>query len=456
MSSLIIGGLSTIGSGLIVIIAILDSTVFLGFLVPGQTFVLMLGGLVTAGVLSFTKTVTLVAIGAMLGDIISYSLGRYTPQLLLSSDGPKNKNQYVTKGAEYIKRSLIFALILDRFILPWRPIIPFVAGTMRIERYKVFVPAFILDIVFALIFVSAGYLIGKGISIIAILSGPKISTGIITLIIVTIVWFATNHTVRYGKSHLVLVQKIFRVLGKYISQLPTTKWFVTKFYHLSHFIKRRLSVKSVFGLPLTLALVVGVLLLTTLFELIIDVKTDQQALIDDIALNRFFYIHQVSYMTTIMLLFTALANKYVVTILLLLTGWILYVKKLSYLITPFFITVIGAVVTTHYGKLVIMRPRPEFTQIVESSYSFPSGHATAAMALFGIIGFLLVRYSYSWSVKVYAVYGSVFLITAIGFSRVYLGVHYLSDVLAGFLVGGLWLLIGVSLILWLEYKQNKN
>ena len=131
MSSLIIGGLSTIGSGLIVIIAILDSTVFLGFLVPGQTFVLMLGGLVTAGVLSFTKTVTLVAIGAMLGDIISYSLGRYTPQLLLSSDGPKNKNQYVTKGAEYIKLSLIFALILDRFILPWRPIIPFVAGTMR-------------------------------------------------------------------------------------------------------------------------------------------------------------------------------------------------------------------------------------------------------------------------------------------------------------------------------------
>jgi len=446
--------LSIAGSGVIVLIATLDATAFLGFLVPGQTFVLMLGGLTSTGILSFTKTVVLVAVGAMLGDVISYTIGRFAPGMFTASDGKKNK--YIQTGSEYIQRSLITALIIDRFILPWRPIIPFVAGTMKIARYKVFVPAFTLDIVFAVSFVSAGYLLGRGVSIVAVLSGPMVATGIVAAVVVGVFWYAARHTVEHGKSHAVFARKMYVVLREYVSQLSLTRWFATHFVHTNRFIQARFANTSLMGLPLTVAAFMGILLVVSLSDVAVGVMGDQEVIAQDRALNLFFYTHQVSYLTTIMLIFTTVADKYVITALLLLTLFVLYLKKLRQVMLPVVVVVTGAVLTTYLGKLLVARPRPEWSQITELSFSFPSGHATAAMVLFGLLAFLLVRYAQSWSLKIHVLYGAVFLIGTIGFSRVYLGVHYLSDVLAGYIVGGLWLLLGISFILWTESRQAEN
>ncbi len=109
------------------------------------------------------------------------------------------------------------------------------------------------------------------------------------------------------------------------------------------------------------------------------------------------------------------------------------------------ITLIGAGVTGHIMKVIVERARPSdfISSVIETSFSFPSGHATIAMALYGFIAyFLCVLFP---TKKPFILTVAVAIIGSIGFSRLYLGVHFPSDVLAGYALGGLWILIGITI-----------
>ncbi|MGA9288652.1 MAG: phosphatase PAP2 family protein [Anaerobacillus sp.] len=93
-------------------------------------------------------------------------------------------------------------------------------------------------------------------------------------------------------------------------------------------------------------------------------------------------------------------------------------------------------------KLFFQRERPSIQHLVEvGGYSFPSGHAMVSTIFYGMLGYLIwtevQRRKASWSVPII----SLLLILSIGLSRVYLGVHYPSDVIAGFCAGGVWLIV---------------
>jgi undecaprenyl-diphosphatase len=89
-------------------------------------------------------------------------------------------------------------------------------------------------------------------------------------------------------------------------------------------------------------------------------------------------------------------------------------------------------------KLAFHRPRPELSFIHLDTYSFPSGHAAGATAIYGVLVFLAARHA-SVVRRVALVAAAVVLIALVDFSRLYLGAHYLSDVLAGSALGASWL-----------------
>jgi len=105
------------------------------------------------------------------------------------------------------------------------------------------------------------------------------------------------------------------------------------------------------------------------------------------------------------------------------------------------VSVVGAVSMNAGLKLLFARPRPTvFPPITpETSYSFPSGHAVASAALYGLLAVFLWR----WGHRGWAVF-SVLWVLLVGFSRIYLGVHYPSDVLASLALGSVWLFAMVS------------
>lgn len=111
----------------------------------------------------------------------------------------------------------------------------------------------------------------------------------------------------------------------------------------------------------------------------------------------------------------------------------------------FAITCIGGAVLSTGFKLLFGKERPALWSqlITETSYSFPSGHALGSMVLYGFSAYLLAHWFQPQKRLIYGV--AVVLIGSIGFSRIYLGVHWPTDVVAGYSIGFLWLSLCIGL-----------
>ncbi len=92
-------------------------------------------------------------------------------------------------------------------------------------------------------------------------------------------------------------------------------------------------------------------------------------------------------------------------------------------------------------KDLFARPRPHFERplVVETSYSFPSGQAMASLVVYGILAYFATLAFKGRGRRAVSVGGAAVLVVLIGFSRLYLGAHYVSDVVGGFVAGGAWL-----------------
>jgi membrane-associated phospholipid phosphatase len=109
---------------------------------------------------------------------------------------------------------------------------------------------------------------------------------------------------------------------------------------------------------------------------------------------------------------------------------------------------VGAQVVTWALKAIFERPRPSFADPVATAgwFSFPSGHALSSIAVYGALAYLLSRSLHSRGARTAVTVGTVLLVATIGFSRLYLGVHYLTDVLAGYSAGLALLLLAIAFV----------
>lgn len=117
----------------------------------------------------------------------------------------------------------------------------------------------------------------------------------------------------------------------------------------------------------------------------------------------------------------------------------------------------GAVLTTVL-KMGFSRPRPELVDhlVTVQNMSFPSGHATSSAVVYLTLGALLARTERQWAVRAYVFAVAGFLTLLVGVSRVFLGVHYPTDVLAGWTLGAAWALLCWVVARWLRPKDNET
>lgn len=118
-------------------------------------------------------------------------------------------------------------------------------------------------------------------------------------------------------------------------------------------------------------------------------------------------------------------------------------KKISVLILVNLITI---TILNQLFKFILQRPRPTEIRIInETGYSFPSGHSMISMAFYGFLIYLIYKYVKNKYIKWISISLLTCLIVLIGLSRIYLGVHYASDVLAGFLIAISYLLVYIKI-----------
>ena len=120
------------------------------------------------------------------------------------------------------------------------------------------------------------------------------------------------------------------------------------------------------------------------------------------------------------------------------------------------VTLAGALVLDLILKFAFHRPRPiPFIGPIPRTYSFPSGHSLFSFCFYGVLAGLLAGRVRSMPARVLIWLVAALLVLAIGLSRIYLGVHYPSDVIAGYLAGTIWAASMVALDRWRRQRKNR-
>ncbi len=160
------------------------------------------------------------------------------------------------------------------------------------------------------------------------------------------------------------------------------------------------------------------------------------------------WIHQFAnpFLDRLMLNITTLADPPVIVGIFIGTIFWLWRKYKYAEMGMFTIACIGGEALNVGLKLAFGKVRPQlWTQLItETTASFPSGHALGSLVVYGFLAYLLAREFRQFTLLIYG--GVSGLVLAIGFSRLYLGVHWLTDVIAGYLVGFLWLITCILIL----------
>lgn len=197
-----------------------------------------------------------------------------------------------------------------------------------------------------------------------------------------------------------------------------------------------------------LCLIIVLLMLEDIFE-------NEQLTLDMVVYRLVILNLRSEPLTKIMKVITNLSSAYV--LIAITIGTLLFVKnkKVGLCVAS------NLVITTLLNQLlkyIIQRPRPDgYRLIAESGYSFPSGHSMVSMAFYGLIIYLIWKMVKNKKIKYISCGILGLLIPMIGFSRIYLGVHYASDVIGGFAISIVYLLLFTNIarsVLQLEKEKN--
>lgn len=219
-----------------------------------------------------------------------------------------------------------------------------------------------------------------------------------------------------------------------------------KFPRLHRFVAARLSPSEELGLHFT----IGVLLMlgaAWIFGGIAeDVVEREEITVLDEWLAHWFHAQARPGFTQAMLLLTHWHNTAGMLTMTALLGAYFYVRKANYWLLALVAAVPGGMLLNVALKQVFQRARPSFDNplLTLATYSFPSGHTVAATLFYGLLACYLVVLVKRWRTRVAVVAAACTMAALVGLSRMYLGVHYFSDVLAAIAEGCGWLAVCIT------------
>lgn len=212
-----------------------------------------------------------------------------------------------------------------------------------------------------------------------------------------------------------------------------------------HYINKEVRIMSKKKYLLSILVVLLILIISLITY---KVKNNQSLIIDSIAYNIIVKNLRNPILTIFMKLVTSLINASVVIFISLMLLIIIKQKKIATTIPTNLIII---TVLNQGLKLIFKRPRPSGYRLMKiGGYSFPSGHAMVSMAFYGFLAYLSYCYIENKTLRYLLMILNIFIIISIGISRIYLGVHYCSDVIVGYSVSLIYLIIYIKFL----KKQN--
>ena len=183
-----------------------------------------------------------------------------------------------------------------------------------------------------------------------------------------------------------------------------------------------------------------------------DVVSGDPITLVDAQLAAWFHAHATPSFTQFMLAVSYLQGILAMSIYALLFGIFMLRKKQRYWLLALVVAVPGGMLLNVFMKEIFNRARPGFTDplVTLTTYSFPSGHVAGATLFYGVLAAYLIAHISKWHWRIAVVVTAILLVILVALSRLYLGAHYLSDVLGAAAEGVAWLALCLTIthILW--------
>jgi membrane protein DedA with SNARE-associated domain len=416
---------------LVGVFAFAETGAFVGLVVPGETVMLLGGAVAGQGAIDIYLLIAIAWFSAWAGDTISFFLGRRLGREFVMRNGPRFgiSHERFEKVEDYFSRHGGKTIFIGRFISLVRAFAPFIAGSSGM-RYRAFVPYSILGTgLWASAHILIGYFFSRSIDTAAKYAGR----GAFLLATLIVIVVGTVLLVRRFR-----VEENRRAAVRWMESRWATRWLVVlarRFQPQLEFLWDRVTPGGTFGLEFTSLMAILAVAGFVLVAYTVIVSGDPGPTPGDLTAMEIAEKLRTAWLVDVAKVVSAFGSAAVALPLAAICAAALAARRrwaeVGVLVIGMGLTVLGV----HELKDAVDRPRPGDGLVSVAGSSFPSAHAAYATLYVWLAVTTVMRLRVGMARGAALVAAGIAATALVGLSRVYLGVHYMSDVNAGWALG---------------------
>lgn len=421
----------------IFLISFIESLAIAGVIVPGVTLLFMVAMIAGGGALSLEASLLWAFLGAIVGDGLSFAIGRHFNTSIASVWPVSRYPGLLESGKQFFEKHGGKSILIGRFVGPLRPILPLIAGMLHMQPKRFLIFNIVSAIGWAPLYILPGYLVGASISLDIDLPPHFYPVLLSALGLLTCIYLLFVR-LQWGLQHQ---GGLYDRLKHWMLRYDITQ-------HFWRILSSERSRDGEFPLP-SLILSLASLALFSLLALIVTHTHWLSSINNQTSL--FFELLRNPFYDPVFVVLTMLGDPVFLYISFPIFVFLLFFR--GYYAAAIHITSAGIATSliTHGLKSYFAIPRPDLVINGPNSYAFPSGHTSGMVVFLGLFAaFIAQELPQRKRWMTYSLLSIPMLLT--GISRLYLGVHWLSDVVGGLLLG--LLICGVTRVSYSRYDRQ--
>ena len=421
-----IGAYPHLAYGLCFLAAMLESAPVIGLFIPGSTIIVALSALIPGGTVGFWWLNAAAVAGAILGDSMAYGVGRRYGRAVLARPPLSRYPQIAERCESFFAGHGGKSVFVGRFVPAIRAFVPLFAGILSLRLGRFLVSDILSAAIWAPVHVVPGMAIGASLALAGAVAGRLlVFLAVLVAILFLVAWGVRVLLLHFWPRLTAAVEhaRAWSLAGTGLPRRVVRSLLEPGETELS-------------GLLVTGALTLGGLWL--FLGLLEDVATGDPLVRADAAVYGLLQSIRTPWGDAAMVAVTELGDTpVVIAVTLAVLAWLLF--RRAWRTAGYFVAAVGlASIFNTTVKLILDRPRP-IPNLYEGAgaFSFPSGHATVNLALWGFFAYLVARQQ-RLRIRALALANGLGFALLVALSRLYLGAHWFSDVAAGLAFSTAW------------------